>query len=179
MTNQAPPRTDVASLTYDEHTVDLPIVRGSEDELAADISKLRSDTGLITLDPGYGNTGATRSAITFLDGELGILRYRGYPIEELAERSTFLEVAYLLIHEGGDHRRRRPDRLCARLPHRLRRDVRPRHHGRPAAARAGGCAARARGRGHGARRLCLPAAEPRDPHLGRQPGFQRRQLGPA
>jgi citrate synthase len=98
MTNQAPPRTDVASLTYDERTVDLPVIRGSEDELAADITKLRAETGLITLDPGYGNTGSTRSAITFLDGEQGILRYRGYPIEELAEQSTFLEVAYLLIY---------------------------------------------------------------------------------
>ncbi|HEX5578734.1 MAG TPA: citrate/2-methylcitrate synthase, partial [Candidatus Limnocylindria bacterium] len=98
MTNQAPPRTDVASLTYDEHTVELPVVRGSEDERAADISRLRAETGLITLDPGYGNTGSTRSAITFLDGEQGILRYRGYPIEELAEQSTFLEVAYLLIY---------------------------------------------------------------------------------
>jgi citrate synthase len=98
MTNQAPPRTDVASLTYEDRSIDLPVVRGTEAEEAIDISKLRSDSGLITLDPGYGNTGATRSAITFLDGETGILRYRGYPIEELAERSTFLEVAYLLIH---------------------------------------------------------------------------------
>ncbi|HET9540916.1 MAG TPA: citrate synthase [Candidatus Limnocylindria bacterium] len=98
MTNQAPPRTDVASLTYGDRSVELPLVHGTEDEVAADISKLRGDTGLITLDVGYGNTGATRSAITFLDGEQGILRYRGYPIEELAESSTFLEVAYLLIH---------------------------------------------------------------------------------
>ena len=98
MTNQAPPRTDVASLTYGDRSVELPLVHGTEDEVAADISKLRGDTGLITLDVGYGNTGATRSAITFLDGERGILRYRGYPIEELAESSTFLEVAYLLIH---------------------------------------------------------------------------------
>ncbi len=98
MTNQAPPRTDVASLTYGDRSVDLPVVHGTEDEVAADISKLRGDTGLITLDVGYGNTGATRSAITFLDGEQGILRYRGYPIEELAESSTFLEVAYLLIY---------------------------------------------------------------------------------
>ena len=87
MTNQAPPRTDVSSLTYGDRSVDLPLVHGTEDEVAADISKLRGDTGLITLDVGYGNTGATRSAITFLDGEQGILRYRGYPIEELAGRS--------------------------------------------------------------------------------------------
>ena len=98
MTNQAPPRTDVASLTYGDQTVELPVVRGTEDERGADISKLRSETGLITLDPGYGNTGSTRSAITFVDGEQGILRYRGYPIEQLAEQSSFLEVAYLLIN---------------------------------------------------------------------------------
>jgi citrate synthase len=72
-------------------------VRGAEGDDAIDIGSLRGTTGLITLDPGYGNTGACRSAITFLDGEEGVLRYRGYPIEELAEQSTFLEVAYLLI----------------------------------------------------------------------------------
>jgi citrate synthase len=98
MTNQAPPRTDVASLTYGDHSVELPVIRGTEGELGADISKLRTETGLITLDPGYGNTGSTRSAITYVDGERGILRYRGYPIEQLAEDSTFLEVAYLLIN---------------------------------------------------------------------------------
>jgi citrate synthase len=98
MTNQAPPRTDSASITFDGQTAELPVIRGSEGELGADISKLRAETGLITLDPGYGNTGSTRSAITYVDGEQGILRYRGYPIEQLAEQSTFLEVAYLLIH---------------------------------------------------------------------------------
>src|SRR6185503_19918345 len=116
MTNQAPPRTDVASLTYGDRSVDLPLVRGTEDEVAADISKLRGDTGLITLDVGYGNTGATRSAITFLDGEQGILRYRGYPIEELAERSTFLEVAYLLIH-GELPTRAELDHFVAEITH--------------------------------------------------------------
>ena len=116
MTNQAPPRTDVASLTYGDRSVDLPLVHGTEDEVAADISKLRGDTGLITLDVGYGNTGATRSAITFLDGEQGILRYRGYPIEELAERSTFLEVAYLLIH-GELPTRAELDHFVAEITH--------------------------------------------------------------
>ncbi len=116
MTNQAPPRTDVASLTYGDRSVDLPLVHGTEDEVAADISKLRGDTGLITLDVGYGNTGATRSAITFLDGEQGILRYRGYPIEELAERSTFLEVAYLLI-VGELPTRAQLDRFVAEITH--------------------------------------------------------------
>jgi len=87
-----------ATLSYDDRSVSLPVVRGSEGESAIDIEPLRRTTGLITLDPGYGNTGSCRSAITFIDGEKGILRYRGYPIEELAEHSTFLEVAWLLIH---------------------------------------------------------------------------------
>ena len=78
-----------ATLTFDGKTVTLPLARGTENEIGVDIQKLRGETGLITLDPGYGNTGACRSAITFIDGERGILRYRGYPIEELAEKSTF------------------------------------------------------------------------------------------
>lgn len=76
---------------------ELPILVGSENETAVDISKLRDVSGVITLDPGYKNSGACKSEITFLDGELGILRYRGYSIEELAEKSHFLEVSYLLI----------------------------------------------------------------------------------
>ncbi len=75
----------------------MPVITGSENEQGIDISKLRDVSGAITLDTGFKNTGATKSAITFLDGEKGILRYRGYPIEQLAEQSTFLEVAYLLI----------------------------------------------------------------------------------
>ncbi|MGH0030445.1 MAG: citrate synthase [Myxococcota bacterium] len=89
---------DTAQLRVDGETLDLPIVEGSEGERAIDISKLRSTTGLITLDPGYANTGSCKSAITFIDGEKGILRYRGIPIEQLAEHSSFLEVAYLLIY---------------------------------------------------------------------------------
>src|SRR5215813_1071620 len=77
---------------------DLPLVEGSEKERAIDISALRSETGCITLDDGYGNTGSCKSAITFIDGEKGILRYRGIPIEQLAERSTFVETAYLIIY---------------------------------------------------------------------------------
>jgi citrate synthase len=73
-------------------------MRGSEDEAAIDITRLRAETGLITMDTGYGNTGSCTSAITFVDGDRGILLYRGYPIEQLAEQSTFLEVAYLLIY---------------------------------------------------------------------------------
>ncbi len=87
-----------AQLKIGDKTYDLPIVDGTEGEKAIDISKLRDQSGYVTLDIGYKNTGATQSAITFLDGELGILKYRGYPIEQLAEKSTFIEVAYLLIY---------------------------------------------------------------------------------
>ena len=92
----ASPRT--AQLIYDGKTYVLPVVEGSEGERAIDISKLRAESGLITLDSGYMNTGACTSAITFIDGERGILRYRGYEIEDLARKSTFLEVAWLLLY---------------------------------------------------------------------------------
>src|SRR5713101_1125880 len=84
-----------AKLSWDGQEIELPIVRGTEDEVAADISKLRAQMGLITLDYGYMNTGATESAITFIDGDAGILRYRGYNIEDLAEHDapSFLETA--------------------------------------------------------------------------------------
>ena len=82
-------------LRYEGRVVSLPLVRGTEDEVAVDISRLRAETGLITLDPGYANTGSCQSAITFIDGEEGVLRYRGYPIEELAERSTFLSLIHI------------------------------------------------------------------------------------
>jgi citrate synthase len=90
--------SEFAQLTFDEKTIQLPVVRGSEKEIAIDISNLRGQSGLITLDRGFKNTGATLSAITFLDGEKGILRYRGYAIEELAEKASFAEVSYLLIY---------------------------------------------------------------------------------
>lgn len=86
-----------AELIIDGKSYTLPLVVGSENEVAIDIGELMEKTGAITLDFGYKNTGATKSAITFLDGDKGILRYRGYSIEELAEKSNFLEVAYLLI----------------------------------------------------------------------------------
>jgi citrate synthase len=86
-----------ATLTFDGRTIELPVVEGTEGELAVDISRLREHTGLITLDPAFGNTGSCMSQITFIDGEKGILRYRGIPIEQLAEKSTFIEVAWLLI----------------------------------------------------------------------------------
>ena len=86
-----------AILEYEGNRYELPVVQGSENELAIDIKNLRSQSGMITLDPGYKNTGSCESAITFLDGEQGILRYRGYAIEDLAEKASFLEVVYLLI----------------------------------------------------------------------------------
>jgi citrate synthase len=89
---------NVAKLTIDGKTYELPILEGSEGERAIDITKLRALTGAITLDPGYGNSGSCKSSVTFIDGDRGILRYRGYPIEELAEKSSFLETAYLLLH---------------------------------------------------------------------------------
>lgn len=89
---------DSAKLSYNGQDFELPVITGTEEESAIDIAELRSATGLITIDPGYKNTGSTTSAITFLDGEEGILRYRGYRIEDLAEQSTFLEVSYLLIY---------------------------------------------------------------------------------
>ena len=87
-----------AELHYNGKVYELPVVTGSENEDALDISKLRGQSGLITLDRGFKNTGSSESAITFLNGEEGILRYRGYSIEELAEKSTFLEVSFLLIY---------------------------------------------------------------------------------
>lgn len=90
--------SDFAEFILEGKSYKYPIVVGTEDEKAIDISTLRADSGFITLDSGYKNTGATQSAITFLDGEQGILRYRGYPIEQLAANSTFIEVAFLLIY---------------------------------------------------------------------------------
>jgi citrate synthase len=86
-----------AKLSYDGKSVEFPLVEGTEDELAIDIKSLRAATNLITLDPGFKNTGSCQSAITFLDGEKGVLRYRGYDIEDLAKNADFLEVAFLLI----------------------------------------------------------------------------------
>ena len=90
--------SESAKLSFKGQEYEFPVITGTENESAIDIAKLRASSGLITLDPGYKNTGATTSAITFLDGEEGILRYRGYRIEDLAEKSTFLEVSYLLIY---------------------------------------------------------------------------------
>lgn len=91
-------RPDQVTMTLGDRSVDLPLVRSSEGDDAVDIGQLRAETGMVTLDAGFKNTAVSTSAITFLDGEAGILRYRGYPIEQIAARSTFLETAYLLIY---------------------------------------------------------------------------------
>lgn len=91
--------SDSAELIIEGKSYKLPVVIGTENEKALDIAALRAQSGYVTLDSGYKNTGATKSAITFLDGEEGILRYRGYPIEQLAEQSNFMEVAYLLLYD--------------------------------------------------------------------------------
>ena len=90
--------SETAKIIIEGKEITLPVITGTEGEKAIDISRLRSETGYVTLDFGYKNTGSTTSAITYLDGEKGVLRYRGYPIEELAAKSTFTEVAYLLIY---------------------------------------------------------------------------------
>ena len=90
--------SETVKLSIEDKTYELPVIEGSEKEKAIDISKLRSQTGYITIDTGFKNTGSTTSGITFLDGEKGILKYRGYSIEQLAEKSDFLEVSYLLIY---------------------------------------------------------------------------------
>src|SRR5688572_11144647 len=89
--------SEVAKIVLGDKTIELPVITGTENEKAIDISKLRDLTGYITMDRGYKNTGACESAITFLDGELGVLHYRGYSIESLAEHAGFLEVCFLLI----------------------------------------------------------------------------------
>jgi citrate synthase len=94
----APSAPSTARLVLDGKETELPVTVGPEGETGIDITQLRAKTGAITLDPGYGNTGACESAITFIDGEAGILRYRGYPIEELAGQARFTEVCYLLIY---------------------------------------------------------------------------------
>ncbi|MBK9122092.1 MAG: citrate synthase [Chloroflexi bacterium] len=87
-----------AKLSLNGQDYEFPVIEGSEHEVAIDFTKLRAKTGAISYDPGYGNTGSCMSAITFIDGEEGILRYRGYPIEQLAEHSNFVEVCYLTIY---------------------------------------------------------------------------------
>ena len=109
-----PPQKETVKLTVDGRDLELPVITGSENEKGMDITRLRNQTGYITLDPGYANTGACTSAITFLDGERGILRYRGIPIQELAEKATYSETAYLLIY-GELPTRSQLDRFSAEL----------------------------------------------------------------
>jgi citrate synthase len=90
--------TKNAILKLDDKEIVLPVIVGTEAERAVDIRKLRDETGYVTYDDGYANTGACESKVTFIDGDKGLLRYRGYSIEELAEKSTFIETAYLLIY---------------------------------------------------------------------------------
>ena len=90
--------SDVATVTYDGKTYEFPVIRGTEGEKAIDISTLRARSGLITMDYGFSSTGSCYSAITFMDGEKGILRYRGIPVEQLAKHATYKETAYLLIN---------------------------------------------------------------------------------
>ena len=110
----ATPGTAKARITVGDKELELPVLVGTEGEVGVDISQLRAKTGAITLDPGYGNTGACESSITFIDGEAGILRYRGYPIEELAGQARFTEVCYLLIYgtlPNAEELRKFEDRL--------------------------------------------------------------------
>jgi citrate synthase len=124
-----------AKLQLGDKSIDLPIVVGTENEHAVDISKLRSETGYITLDNGFGNTGSCRSAITYIDGEKGILRYRGYPMEALAKHSTFLEVAWLLIF-GELPQAGQVDELADKIKEHslLHQDMRHHFEGFPASA---------------------------------------------
>ncbi|HWB14301.1 MAG TPA: citrate synthase [Pirellulales bacterium] len=124
--------SEVAKLRFGEKEIDLPVVVGSENEKAIDISQLRAQTGLITLDEGYVNTGATTSAITYLDGEQGVLRYRGYPIEELAQRCDFIETSYLLIYgELPNHKQLEGFRNSLRRHTMLHEDMKSFYNGFP------------------------------------------------
>ncbi len=87
-----------AKLIVDGQEFEFPILEGTEGERAIDITTLRAKTGYITMDPGFGNTGSCQSSITFIDGDQGILSYRGYPIDQLADQATFVEVSYLLLY---------------------------------------------------------------------------------
>jgi citrate synthase len=126
------PMGEVAKLNVGDQQVDLPVVVGTENERAVDISKLRGQTGFITLDEGYANTGSTTSSITYLDGDEGILRYRGYPIEVIAEKSGFIETSYLLIY-GELPNRAQLDKFCTSLRRHtmLHEDMRAFYNGFP------------------------------------------------
>ena len=110
---------DLAELNVGDTSIQLPLVIGTENEGAIDIENLRAETGLVTLDEGYRNTASVRSSITYINGEQGILRYRGIPIEQLAEKSNFIETALLLMNgelPTSDHLARFRGRLCVMGP---------------------------------------------------------------
>jgi citrate synthase len=118
--------TDKARIEIDGQTYETPVLVGSEGERGIDIRQLRAETGAVTYDPGYGNTAETQSAVTFIDGDEGILRYRGYPIEQLAEHSDFIETSYLLIRGKLPTREELDDfRRQIVLHTLLREDMRP------------------------------------------------------
>jgi citrate synthase len=118
--------SDKARIEFDGQTFEAPTFVGSEGERGIDIQQLRNETGAVTYDPGYGNTAETRSAVTFIDGEQGILRYRGYPIDQLAKRSDFIETSYLLIRGELPTREQLDDFRRQIILHTLlREDMRP------------------------------------------------------
>ena len=122
---------DNAKLTLDGKEYELPTIVGSEGEVGLNIRALRGQSGAITMDPGFGNTGSCESAITFIDGEKGILRHRGYSIEDLAENSTFTEVTHLLIYGEADAAQPPPrghEEVLRRLPAGRASDERSLHY---------------------------------------------------
>ncbi len=123
---------ETASLRVNDREIELPVIIGTEDDRAVDISRLRGETGLITLDEGFVNTGSTASAITYLDGEKGILRYRGYPIEQIAQECDFVETSYLLIYGDLPNEKQLNDfRMSIRRHTMIHEDMRSFYHGFP------------------------------------------------
>ena len=124
--------SDVVNLKFGDKELDLPVFVGSENEVGIDISKLRGSTGLVTLDEGYVNTGSVASSITYLDGEAGVLRYRGYPIEDLARNCDFVETSYLLIYGELPNQQQIHDfRMAIRRHTMLHEDMRAFYNGFP------------------------------------------------
>ena len=159
-----------ARLTFGDQTIELPVVEGSEGELAVDITSLRARTGLITLDPGFSNTGVGQSSITYVDGENGVLRYRGIPIEQLARHSNFVETSFLLIY-GHLPTKEELDRFSARVTANAGLHESFKHHfeGFPGRCPADGDAV-----GHGQHPgMFLPAA----PAVGRETSSTRKRRG--